>query len=113
MVTIVFVLQVIECMLSISAGGQIIINVMCVLQDRCTPLYIASVKGFNEVVKSLLAASADVNCVCIVSCACMHICVHACVAIYVCESMCCISALCVCMSVSMHVYLCVHVCVYM
>ena len=37
------------------------------LQDRCTPLYIASAKGFNDVVKSLIAANADVNCVCEVS----------------------------------------------
>ena len=34
------------------------------LQDHCTPLYIASVEGFNDVVKSLIAANADVNYVC-------------------------------------------------
>ena len=39
---------------------------MC-LQDQCTPLYAASAEGFNEVVKSLIAANADVNCVCKVS----------------------------------------------
>ena len=43
------------------------------LQEQCTPLYIASGRGFNEVVKSLIAANADVNCVCIVSYVCMHI----------------------------------------
>ena len=36
---------------------------MCVLQEQCTPLYIASAKGFNDVVKSLIAAKANVNCV--------------------------------------------------
>ena len=34
------------------------------LQDQCTPLYIASAKGFNDVVKILIAAKANVNCVC-------------------------------------------------
>ena len=34
------------------------------LQDQCTPLYVASAKGSNDVVKSLIAANADVNCVC-------------------------------------------------
>ena len=33
-------------------------------QDQCTPLYAASGNGFNDVVKSLIAANADVNCVC-------------------------------------------------
>ena len=37
------------------------------VQDQCTPLYIASLRGFSEVVKSLLAVNADVNCVCTVS----------------------------------------------
>ena len=37
------------------------------LQDHYTPLYAASAKGFNDVVKSLIAANADVNYVCIVS----------------------------------------------
>ena len=41
---------------------------ICVfLQNQCTPLYVASAVGFNEVVKSLIAANADVNCVCKVS----------------------------------------------
>ena len=41
---------------------------MCIyLQDQCTPLYVASAQGFNDVVKSLIVAGADVNCVCIVS----------------------------------------------
>ena len=38
------------------------------LQDWCTPLFVASARGFNDVVKSLIAANADVNCVCKVSC---------------------------------------------
>ena len=33
-------------------------------QDWCTPLYVASGNGFNDVVKTLIAANADVNCVC-------------------------------------------------
>ena len=37
------------------------------LQDHYTPLYAASAEGFNDVVKTLIAANADVNCVCIVS----------------------------------------------
>ena len=37
------------------------------LQDQSTPLYVASANGFNDVVKSLLAANADVNCICKVS----------------------------------------------
>ena len=43
-------------------------RVLMHLQDQCTPLYVASAKGFNEVVKSLIAANADVNCICKVSC---------------------------------------------
>ena len=38
------------------------------LQDQLTPLYLASGKGFNEAVKSLIAANANVNCICKVSC---------------------------------------------
>ena len=38
------------------------------LQDQYTPLYAASARGFNDVVKSLITANADVNCVCEVSC---------------------------------------------
>ena len=38
------------------------------LQDQYTPLFAASARGFNEVAKSLLAANADVNCICKVSC---------------------------------------------
>ena len=37
------------------------------LQDGCTPLYVASAKGFNDVVESLIAANANVNCICKVS----------------------------------------------
>ena len=68
---------------------------MC-LQDQCTPLYTASCRGFVEVVKSLIAANADVNYVCVVvSCALLHIfvckhahvhmcvCMHACLCMYV------------------------------
>ena len=41
---------------------------MCLyLQDQYTPLYAASANGFNDVVKSLIAANADVNYVCKVS----------------------------------------------
>ena len=41
---------------------------MCLyLQDQYTPLYAASAKGFNDVVKSLIAANADVNYMCKVS----------------------------------------------
>ena len=38
------------------------------LQDQYTPLYIASAKGFNKIVKSLIAANADVNFLSEVSC---------------------------------------------
>ena len=38
------------------------------LQDQCTPLYVASTKGFTGIVKLLLAANANVNCICKVSC---------------------------------------------
>ena len=38
------------------------------LQDHCTPLYVASTKGFTGIVKLLLAANANVNCICKVSC---------------------------------------------
>ena len=37
------------------------------VQDMCTPLYAASDKGFTDVVKSLIAADANVNCICKVS----------------------------------------------
>ena len=37
------------------------------LQDYYTPLYVASAKGFNDVVKTLIEANANVNCVCKVS----------------------------------------------
>ena len=37
---------------------------MCVLQNQSTALYIASAKGFDDVAKSLIAANADVDCVC-------------------------------------------------
>ena len=43
-------------------------HVLTYLQDQYTPLYVASAKGFNDVVKSLIAANADVNCICKVSC---------------------------------------------
>ena len=43
-------------------------HVLMYLQDQCTPLHVASARGFNEVVKSLIAANADVNCICKVSC---------------------------------------------
>ena len=42
-------------------------HVLTYLQDQYTPLYVASAKGFNEVVKSLIAANADVNFICKVS----------------------------------------------
>ena len=103
---------------------------MC-LQDQCTPLYTASCRGFVEVVKSLIAANADVNYVCVVvSCALLHIfvCKHAHVnmhmytCVYVCMRVCvcmCIHGcelvpLCVCMCVylclcvGMHLYKCVY-----
>ena len=42
---------------------------MCMYsQDQCTPLYVASARGFNDVVKTLLVANANVNCICKVSC---------------------------------------------
>ena len=45
-----------------------VVSYICIyLQDQYTPLYIASALGFNDVVKSLIAANADVNCVCEVS----------------------------------------------
>ena len=45
-----------------------VIFTSCVsLQEQCTPVYVASAKGFNDVVKSLIAANADVNCACNVS----------------------------------------------
>lgn len=31
--------------------------------NQCTPLYVASARGFIDVVKSLIAANADVNCI--------------------------------------------------
>ena len=34
------------------------------LQDQYTPLYVASAESFTDVVKTLIAANADVNCVC-------------------------------------------------
>ena len=37
------------------------------LQEECTPLYYAAERGYNDVVKLLLAAKADPNCVCILS----------------------------------------------
>ena len=37
------------------------------LQRQCTPLYVASAEGFNDVAKTLIVANADTNCVCIVS----------------------------------------------
>jgi len=41
---------------------------LCInLLDKCTPLYVASAEGFNDVVKSLIAANAYVNCICKVS----------------------------------------------
>ena len=44
------------------------------LQDQCTPLYIASRKGFNDVVKTLIAANANVNYICEVSyCQCKYL----------------------------------------
>ena len=43
-------------------------HVLMYLQGWYTPLYVASAKGFNEVVKLLMAANADVNCICKVSC---------------------------------------------
>ena len=43
----------------------IIIYMQCMYsQDHYTPVYAASAEGFNEVVKFLIAANADVNCVC-------------------------------------------------
>ena len=44
-----------------------VVHVYVCVQDQYTPLYNASARGFNEVVKSLIAANADVNCVCKVS----------------------------------------------
>ena len=41
--------------------------ILLYLQDQYTPLYTASAKGFNDVVKSLVVANADVNCICKVS----------------------------------------------
>ena len=43
-------------------------HVLMYLQEQCTPLYVASGKGFNEMVEDLIAANADVNCICKVSC---------------------------------------------
>lgn len=40
---------------------------ICVPQETLTPLYWASQKGHTEVVKILLGANADVNCICKVS----------------------------------------------
>ena len=37
------------------------------LQDYYTPLYAASARGLNDMVKILIAANADVNCFCKVS----------------------------------------------
>ena len=45
-----------------------IASYVCVwLQNRCTPLYTASTRGFSDVVNSLLAANANPNSVCVVS----------------------------------------------
>ena len=73
------------------------------IQGQCTPLYIASTTGFTEIVRSLIAANADVNCVCIVSCACTHI-VHACVCACLCMPT---SFVCVCVCTCMCVCICV------
>ena len=37
------------------------------LQNQCTPLHAASEAGFTEIVKLLIAADANVNCICEVS----------------------------------------------
>ena len=42
-------------------------------QDQCTPLYIASYKGFMDIVNSLIAANANPNCICKVSCKCKYL----------------------------------------
>ena len=46
---------------------MIVYGYIC-LQNMCTPLYAAAAEGFNEIVKSLVAANADVNCKDRVSC---------------------------------------------
>ena len=38
------------------------------IQEQCTPLYVALANGYSDVVKSLIAGNADVNCICKVSC---------------------------------------------
>ena len=51
-----------------SLNFSILYKIMLIIQNDYTPLYAAAAKGFNDVVKSLIAANADVNCVCKVSC---------------------------------------------
>ena len=40
---------------------------MYIMQDQCTALYVASQNGHSDVVKSLLDANAEADCVCKVS----------------------------------------------
>ena len=57
-------------------------KVISFMQDHCTPLYVASANGFNDVVKTLIAGNADVNCICKVSCVpvmCMYAYVTICI----------------------------------
>ena len=42
-------------------------QIILYLQNQCTPLYAASEGGFTEIVKLLIAADANVDCICEVS----------------------------------------------
>ena len=53
-----------DCTYMINVNAEVLHYAYMHLQssNQCTPLYVASARGFNDVVKSLIAANADVNC---------------------------------------------------
>ena len=67
------------------------------VQDQCTPLYIAANRGFNEIVRLLLAANANVNSISKVSCHAQEIIMYlTCICYFLCtgtmhSTVCCFS----------------------
>ena len=56
------------CIIISNGSPACLLKQSCVYtQDQYTPLFTAAARGFNEVVKSLIAANANVNCICKVS----------------------------------------------